>query len=147
MKALESHARIQEILRKTDGQTKLTEQAIRQLITRDHDFLQGLVDPYISGIIAHAIERARKTPAVKRQTPRETSYTTNKEPVREPLPKKIVKARNTKTLGNDQLSGVLDALADQFAQDQNHKKPAKASDAHIKTMQSLAKKSFGKKSD
>jgi hypothetical protein len=83
MKAAQTHQKIQEILQKTNGQVKLTESAIRTLIERDHAFVLGLVEPYLSGIIGHAIERARKLPPAR--VPIEFGDKT------EPLPKKIIK--------------------------------------------------------
>ncbi len=139
MKAAQTHQKIQEILQKTNGQVKLTESAIRTLIERDHAFVLGLVEPYLSGIIGHAIERARKLPPAR--VPIEFGDKT------EPLPKKIIKPKAKKTTENDALGGVLDALAQKFSATQNQKRPEKASQQHVDSMQALAKKQFGKKKD
>lgn len=129
--------KVQEIFQKSGGQSKVTETAIRTLIARDHTFLLGLVEPYLHGIIAHAIERARKEP-VKKAPP---------VMPQQPLPKKIVKAKTLKPVKNDALGNILDTMAQKFSDSQTSKKPAQASKAHVSTMQALAKNQFGKKKD
>ena len=122
--------RIHEILHKSGGQVKVTETAVRALAARDHTFLLALVEPYLHGIIAHAIERARKEP------PRRPPLTRDLEP----LPKKTVKAKN-KSVSADVLKGVLDTMAERFSEDAPPAvKTKQASAAHIQSMQALAKK-------
>ncbi len=130
-----AHHRIQEIFRKSGGQNKLTETAIRTLIARDPAFLLSLVEPYLGGIIAHAIERARKEPTPRPAVKREVS----------PLPKKTVKA---KAPSKDALKDVFDSLAKNFSDtEEAPKKQKQASQEHVKTMQAIAKKQFGKKKE
>jgi hypothetical protein len=137
MKNAQSHHKVQEILQKTNGQVKTAEAAIRTLIERDHTFLLGLVEPYLSGIIGHAIERARKLPPAR--MPLDFGDKA------EPLPKKIIKPRTKKMPENDALGNVLDAMAQKFSASQGQKKPEKASAQHVTSLQALATKQFGKK--
>src|SRR4051812_20798505 len=67
--------KVKDILTKAKGNAKLTEQAVLTLIGRDHKFLLSMTEPYLSGIIAHAIERGRKQGNVKTTQPTPTAKT------------------------------------------------------------------------
>jgi hypothetical protein len=126
-----SDQKIRDILSKAKGQTKLTEQAVRTLIERDHKFLLELVTPYLDGIIAHSIDRARKATGLA-------------EPKIEPLPKTLRKSKPApapaaKPLPEGGLDSLLSAWAKKFDTDE---KPAskKASAQHIDAIRALSKK-------
>ncbi len=124
--------KIREILEKAKGQAKLTEQAVRTLIERDHKFLLELVTPYLDGIIAHSIDRARKgTGLAEPPAP--------KKP--EPLPKVVKKSKApTKPASSGGLDGLLDAWAKKFETDEKPSNGKKVSERHIDAIKALSKK-------
>lgn len=125
--------KIKDILTKAKGQGKLTEQAVRTLLARDPQFLQALVDPYLDGIIAHAIERARRAVGSA-----ESSITKKSAA----LPKKTLPPKPHSAPARA-LDNLLDAWAKKF--DQTPAPPpatkgAKVSSRHLDAMKSLIKK-------
>lgn len=137
------HATIESILAKSGGQIKVAEQAVRNLAAGDHAFLLGLVEPYLNGIIAHALERARKDkPILSAGRPSMARHF-------DQLPKKVRPASpKTKAVSKDVLGEVMNVLAQNFTVDEAKVQPAvKASDKHVNTLKALAKKNYqsGKK--
>lgn len=122
-----------EILAKANGQAKLAEQAMTTLLQRDHAFLLSLVQPYLSGIITHAIERARKPSGLK-----EPVAKTPAAP-KAPAPRPAVKP-----VSGGGMDAMMKAWAKSFDKDAA---PAKAdgkkvSADHLAAMQALIKKKF-----
>lgn len=122
-----------EILAKVNGQSKLAEQAMLTLVKRDPKFLQSLVEPYLSGIILHAIERVKK-PASSASAPSATRTAMPK------VERKPVSApRDIPAKG---LDGMMKAWAKSF--DKDAPPPStdgkKVSANHIKALQAMIKK-------
>jgi len=126
-----SDRKTREILTKVNGQAKLAEQAIQALIQRDPAFLQSLVEPYINGIILHAIERNRKPAGVKEpKVAPAMPKTTTKRPA--PAPQAVAK----------NLDSMMNAWAKSFEKDTPQPTPGgkKVSAKHLEAMQALIKK-------
>ncbi len=130
----QSDRKIKEILTKTNGQSKLAEQAIRALTEKDHGFLLSLVQPYLGGIILHGIERARKLSGIKE--PVATS-----KPAKEVLPKVAAKSKSAEpSFTGNALDGLMKAWAKRF----DDGKPAEVgsknvSQKHMDAMNALVK--------
>lgn len=125
-----------EILSKVNGQGKLAEQAIRTLITRDPKFLQSLVEPYLDGIILHAIERARKPQ--DRQTAASGTGAMPKV-TRKPATASQAPAQKLSGKGMD---GLMAAWAKSFEKDAPPagRDSKKVSASHLAAIQALVKK-------
>ena len=121
-----------EILIKVNGQAKLAEQAMRTLIQRDPAFLLSLVELYLSGIITHAIERARKPSGLKE--PKPAAATSAKV-----LPKKPATA---KAVTGNTMDSMMKAWAKSFEKDapQANEPGKKVSANHLAAMHALIKK-------
>lgn len=119
-----------EIMIKVQGQSKLAEQALLSLAQKDHAFLFSLVQPYLNGIITHAIERARG----RSESPRKPEAATPKT-----APKRPATARPMPATGMD---NVMAAWAKSFEQGQAPQKAEgqKVSSEHLNAMQALIKK-------
>ena len=131
-----SDNKIKDILTKVNGQGKLAEQAIATLAQRDLPFLHALVQPYLSGIISHAIERARKSTGIKESPidllPKKAMTS------KSPAPKSAVS--NAAVSGNT-MDNLMKAWAKGFEQDQpTAPGSAKVSQNHIDVLKSLVKK-------
>ena len=127
--------KIKDILAKAKGQAKLTDQAVRTLIERDHKFLLELVTPYLDGIIAHSIDRARKATGIAEPT----APVHKKKP--EPLPKVVKKAKApAKSLPAGGLDGLLDAWAKKFDVEEKPTNGKKVSSRHIDAIKAISKK-------
>lgn len=125
-----SDRKTREILSKVNGQAKLAEQAMRALCERDPLFLQNLVEPYLNGIIAHAIDRARKPTGLKE--PKAAA----------PLPKKAAAPRQAKPLPSGGMGNLMQALAKSFEQNTPKDQPPagkKVSQKHVDAMNALIK--------
>ena len=125
-----SDSKIRDILSKANGQAKLAEQAINTLAQRDLAFLHSLVQPYLNGIVMHAIERARKPTGLK-------------EPKAAPLPKKAAAPKpSPQAFSGNTMDNLMKALAKGFEQNEQLK-PAgakKVSQNHIDVLKSMIKK-------
>lgn len=121
-----------EILAKVNGQSKLAEQAILTLVKRDPQFLLSLVDPYLNGIILHAIERAKKPTSA-------SVAKTSKTALPKTLRKPVATPQNIPAKG---LDGMMKAWAKSFEKDAPppSKDGKKVSADHIKALQALVKK-------
>lgn len=124
--------KIKEILTKTHGQSKLAEQAIHQLIEKDHGFLLSLVQPYLNGIILHGIERARKSTGLREPAGPKTAA---------PLPKTAAKPKAAPQFSGNAVDGLMKAWAKKFenetpASEQGAKK---VSQKHLDAMSALVK--------
>ncbi len=123
-----------EILAKVNGQNKLAEQAMLTLIKRDPQFLQSLVEPYLNGIILHAIERVKK-PASRTSAPVAARSAAMPKVERKPAPA----PRDIPAKG---LDGMMKVWAKSFDKDA----PAPSADGkkvsanHIKALQAMIKK-------
>ena len=126
--------KIKEILDRAKGQVKLTETAVRTLIERDPKFTLALVAPYLDGIIAHAIERARKQIGTTEAAPQA------KKPLAKTAPIKTKPISPAQTSGT--MDGLLNALARKFDAEPAEKNASgtNVSDAHIQAMNALVKK-------
>lgn len=123
-----------EILSKVNGQSKLAEQAMLTLVKRDPKFLLSLVDPYLNGIILHAIERAKK-PLTKATASKQAAA----------LPKTTVrKTAAPQNISSKGMDGMMKAWAKSFEKDAPppNKDGKKVSAAHIKALQALTKKKY-----
>lgn len=131
-----SDQKIREIMGKVNGQGKLAEQAIRTLITRDAVFLQSLVSPYLGGIVAHGIERARKQTGMV-------------EPKPQPMPQAKAQAKSSPGVSTSAMNGLMDALAKGFEKNSLPQKEATktggVSKAHLDAIAAMAVKNLGKK--
>jgi hypothetical protein len=127
-----SDRKIKEIMSKVNGQGKLAEQAVMALLQRDPIFLQSLVEPYLDGIILHAIERARKASGLKEP-----------KPSRE-LPKKVLPSKTSEkpTVSNNTMDNLMKAWAKEFEDNAPQPKPGakKVSQSHIDVLTSMMKK-------
>lgn len=133
-----SDRRIRDILTKVNGNAKLAEQAIMNLLTRDPNFVLSLVEPYLNGIIAHAIDRARKGTGIKEPA-------TKKTVAQEPLHKRTVgtakPAQRPQNIPSSNMDGLLAAMAKQFEANSKPAQPGdkKVSQKHLQAMQALIK--------
>ena len=131
--------KIKEILTKTQGQSKLAEQAVRSLAEKDHTFLMGLVQPYLSGIILHGIERARKATGIKEPVAAKTSAKSG------PLPKTAAKAKPAGEFSGSAVDGLMKAWAKKFDGDTPAPSNKKVSQKHLDAMNALVKNPGKKK--
>ena len=118
---------------KVNGQAKLAEQAILALAQRDPQFLHSLVTPYLNGIVAHGIERARKATGMK-----EPAASTNALPKRTMSPRPAPKPVSGNTMDN-----LMKALAKGFEDNSPSDAPpstTKVSQNHIDVLKSMIKK-------
>lgn len=133
-----SERRVCEILLKANGQSKLAEQAVHNLIARDPQFLLSLTQPYLNRIIAHAIDRARKG-------------TNTTEPAKKPLPKRTMASASkpaARPISGNAMDGVMALLAKQFEKksgDAPAQGKSKVSQNHLKAMQALIRNNKDKK--
>lgn len=131
-----SDRKIKEILARVNGQGKLAEQAIVTLVQRDPQFLLSLVHPYLSGIILHGIERARKQPAGAAPSPVTRP---------QPLPKKTATAKAApKAVSGNTMDNLMKALAKGFDEQSDTpaakgKTPGKVSQSHLDALQAMIK--------
>lgn len=125
-----SDRKIKELLAKTNGQSKLAEQAIHTLAQRDLVFLHSLVQPYLNGIISHAIERAHKSTGIKKNVP-------------SPLPRKAVPqppVAASKLMSGNAMDNLMKAWASKFETDEPQNTGCnKVSQNHIDVLKSLVK--------
>ncbi len=130
--------KIKDILTKAKGNGKLTEQAVMTLIERDHKFLLSLTQPYLSGVVAHAIGRGRKQTNIKEPAP-----TLIKTPTKAKTP--AVKPMPVRNVPRGSIDKALDAWAKKF--ETTDEKPAakKVSQKHLDAMSALVKKNYSKK--
>lgn len=132
--------KIKDILTKTHGQGKLAEQAIRTLVQKDHAFLLGLVEPYLSGIILHGIERARKGTGLKEPAAVPSA------PAKTPMPKVAAKPKPSPEFSGSAVDGLMKAWAKKFEADApTETSSKKVSQKHIDAMSALIKNPGKKK--
>ena len=127
--------KVKDILTKAKGNAKLTEQAVLTLIERDQKFLLSLTEPYLSGIIAHAIERGRKQANIK--------TTTIPAPKTSPLLQKPAKSKTKAPSTEGSLDKALKAWAEGFDKTESKEKPkttGKVSQKHMDAMNALVSK-------
>lgn len=123
--------KVKDILTKANGQGKLAEQGIRTLIDKDHKFLLSLVTPYLDGVVAHAVERARKQTQLK------------EPPVAKPAAKPKEKLP-IKTIKPD-ASISIDKLMKNWAEKFDSNTDGKVSQNHMNAMNALVKKNYSRK--
>jgi hypothetical protein len=128
--------KVKDILTKAKGNAKLTEQAILTLIERDQKFLLSLTEPYLSGIIAHAIERGRKQANIKLTQPAPLKPS--------PLLTKTPKGKvAVKPLAESSLDKALKVWAEGFDKTEIKDRPktnSKVSQKHMDAMNALVSK-------
>ena len=130
---------IKNALTRSGGNAKQAESLIREQIKKDPTLLFGLTEPYLGGILTHAIQRAAKGMPIS-DVP-DTSEKTK------PLPKTpLSKIRPTKPkpISRGGMDGLVKALAGNVGKDgkQEKKKP---SQAHVDAIKQMAKFTIKKK--
>lgn len=124
-------------LRKAGGNKKQAELILRQQVAKDPDLLLGLSEPYLNGILSHALQRAAKGLPLSDQPVQEKV----KKP--EPLPKQhirdIRRKKPTKHIPKKGMDGLIKALAGTVEKKDKNAPKAKASQAHIDAITQMAK--------
>ena len=137
---------------KVNGQSKLAEQAIHALTQRDPAFLHSLVEPYLNGIIAHAIDRTRKQTGIKEPVTSRVSAPMQAAPkaASPAAVKKPVKPAPEPVMSGNSLDGLMQAWAKGFDRNTSgdkapETKPGKVSQSHLDALKAMAVKTTGKK--
>lgn len=127
-----------EILTKVNGQSKLAEQAMLTLVKRDPKFLLSLVDPYLGGIVLHAIERAKKPQTKSASSVRNQQTAMSKTSAS----KTSARKDSSQNLSSKGMDGMMKAWAKSFEKDAppSNLDGKKVSAAHIKALHALSKK-------
>lgn len=124
--------KIKQALQVNDNDIKRTSRDIIELCVRDHDFLLGITEPFLRGIIGHSVQRVAK-PALK---------TSDKK--LDPAPKMLdVETLSAQTgLGADIVKTVMGSKGHKFGtQDKTRStlgRKTKASKKHVDAMKMLA---------
>ena len=137
-----SYARqkVKQALRVSEGDTKQASRDIIELCVRDHEFLLGLTEPFLRGIIGHALKNAGA----------DISDAPGAKPKKEAAPRVLdVEAMGKATgLGADIVKNVLGSGGHKFGtQDRTRGtlgKKTKASSKHVDALRAIAEKSKDK---
>ena len=124
--------KIKQALQVNDSDVKRTSRDIIELCVRDHDFLLGITEPFLRGIIGHAVQRVAKPALKKSETPA-------------PKTLDIEKLSAETGLGADIVKTVMGSKGHKFGtQDKTRStlgRKTKASKKHVDAMKMLASSS------
>lgn len=129
-------------LRKAGGNTKQAEAILREQLKRDPDLLLGLAEPYLNGILTHALQRAAKGLPLSDQPAKEVVKK------QEALPKtklSDIQRSTNKPLPKQGMDGLIKALAGTMDKKDKSGATAKPSQAHIDAINQMAKFTIKKK--
>lgn len=137
-----SYARqkIKQALRVAEGDTKQASRDIIELCVRDHEFLLGLTEPFLRGIIGHALKGAGEL------KPGEGAEKAKREVTPKVL--EVEEMAKATGLGADIVKNVLGSGGHKFGtQDRTRStlgKKTKASSKHVDALRAIAEKSKDK---